>query len=316
MSETRILDYATDCHKLVIEFVIKYSSRWSERDVQYLTAVFKQRPLPEKSRSIVFDDLQNAVSECLKQMSLLQQLLAAKGWRSSDEEIFRLVQHEGREMLINEGKQRILRANPIGRDELLRAYVNISNSDDEVMMESLSRIIREKNFGLSSFSLKPEDAFFQFSNLPVTTVPLKAEVAELEKSIALQAFEKNLLRDASVLPPQIDAMSGRDFEVFIATLFQKMGFDVEQTKLTGDQGADVIVSKRGEKIAIQAKRSSARVGNRAVQEVMGSVSIYKALRGIVITNSFFTRSAIELAAANKIELIDKTRLSELIQIYW
>ena len=201
-------------------------------------------------------------------------------------------------MRITDGKQRILRSNPVRRDELLRAYLHISNSGDELMMESLSQILREKNLGFSP------------------TLSLKTEVAELEKSIELQAFEKNLLKNTSVLPPQIDVMSGRDFETFVATLFQKMGFDVEQTKLTGDQGADVIVSKRGERIAIQAKRSAARVGNRAVQEALGSLSLYQAIRGIVITNNFFTRAAVDLAAANKIELIDKTRLRELIQIYW
>lgn len=156
MSEAQILDYTTDCHKLVVEFVGKYSSRWSEADVQVLIAVFKQRAFPE-TRTLLFDSMQSQVSGCLNQISLLQQLLAAKGWLSSDEEIFRLVQHEGREMRIKDGEHRILRSSPVGRDELLRAYVNISNSGDELMMESLSRIIREKNLGFSPFvSLKTE----------------------------------------------------------------------------------------------------------------------------------------------------------------
>jgi len=40
---------------------------------------------------------------------------------------------------------------------------------------------------------------------------------------------------------------------------------------------------------------------------------YKADKGVVITNSTFTNSAISLAKSNKIELIDRTKLKELIQ---
>lgn len=75
-------------------------------------------------------------------------------------------------------------------------------------------------------------------------------------------------------------------------------------------GADVIAYKNDTKYVIQAKFYSNPVGNKAVQEVVASIGMYKADKGIVITNNTFTPSAIELAKANDIELIDGSKIEE------
>lgn len=97
-------------------------------------------------------------------------------------------------------------------------------------------------------------------------------------------------------------MNGYDFESFIENLFRSLGFNVEKTSYSKDQGADLIISKGSLKIAIQVKRYDKRnrVGNRAVQEIAAAINYYKADKGIVITTSEFTQSAIELANANGI----------------
>ena len=106
----------------------------------------------------------------------------------------------------------------------------------------------------------------------------------------------------------LTVMISRDF---LSDLYNKMGYEVEPTKLSGDQGADVVVIKFGEKTVIQAKRYGGTVGNKAVQEIIAAISLYKAQKGIVITNNYFTKSAVELAEANKIELIDRDGLKEI-----
>lgn len=69
-------------------------------------------------------------------------------------------------------------------------------------------------------------------------------------------------------------------------------------------GADVIAYKDNIKYVIQVKFYNNPVGNKAVQEVVGAIGMYKADKGIVVTNSTFTPSAIELAQANNIELVN------------
>ena len=91
-----------------------------------------------------------------------------------------------------------------------------------------------------------------------------------------------------------------------------MGYDVEQTKLSGDQGGDIVIRKFNKKIIVQAKRHKVKVTNKAVQEVVASIKHYNADGGMVVTNNFFTNSAIDLAKSNNIELIDRPKLEELI----
>ena len=63
--------------------------------------------------------------------------------------------------------------------------------------------------------------------------------------------EKELLR---LNLNDIDKLSGSEFETFLKILFEKMGYEADKTKGSGDQGADLIINKLGHKIAVQAKR--------------------------------------------------------------
>jgi hypothetical protein len=111
-----------------------------------------------------------------------------------------------------------------------------------------------------------------------------------------------------------DELSGVDFEVYLARLLKKLGFeDVTGTPATGDQGADLLARKDGRKIAIQAKRYKGSVGNEAVQEVVGALKFYKADEGWVITSGRFTQPARALAQANGIHLVDGWDLRKLQQ---
>lgn len=89
-----------------------------------------------------------------------------------------------------------------------------------------------------------------------------------------------------------------------------MGYSVIHTPLSGDQGADLILSGNKGRIAVQAKRYSSKVSNKAVQEVVASKALYKCTEGLVVTNNYFTNSAIELAEANGIGLIDREKLKK------
>ena len=105
--------------------------------------------------------------------------------------------------------------------------------------------------------------------------------------------------------------TGEAFELYLKEIFINLGYKVELTKASGDQGADLVIIKNEIKTVVQAKFYSNTVGNKAVQEVVGAIKFYNADRGMVITNSTFTKSAIELADANSIELVDGKKLEQL-----
>lgn len=111
-------------------------------------------------------------------------------------------------------------------------------------------------------------------------------------------------------------MNPYDFEELIAKVFCVMGYNAFTTKKSGDQGVDVIAKKGISTIAIQTKcYPNTVVGNSAIQEVVAGMSFYKATESYVITNSSFTKSAIELASANNVTLWDRDVLTKMLDRY-
>jgi len=131
------------------------------------------------------------------------------------------------------------------------------------------------------------------------------------ENVAHELINIYISKDVTIY--DIDLMKGTEFEFFLAQLFEKMGYEIEVTQKSGDQGIDLIAFKFGEKLGIQAKRYSGNVGNRAIQEVVAGLPLYKCKKGMVVSSSYFTKPAIELAKANKITLWDRDVLIKKLE---
>lgn len=113
---------------------------------------------------------------------------------------------------------------------------------------------------------------------------------------------------------EIDEMEGYDFEVYCAQLLDRAGFhNVEVTKASKDYGIDILAQKDGISYAIQCKCYSGPVGIKAVQEAYAGRDYYGRMVGVVMTNQYFTSSAVEFADKLKILLWDRDALEELTQ---
>lgn len=129
----------------------------------------------------------------------------------------------------------------------------------------------------------------------------------------IQAKEERLTRESIKATPQkFSTLSGKDFEKLLYRLFEKMGYSVQLTGKTGDQGGDLIANKNGERILIQAKRYENSVGNSAVQEAVAAQKFYNCTKAMVVTCSDFTAEAKSLAQANNVDLVGKKKLQELL----
>ena len=118
--------------------------------------------------------------------------------------------------------------------------------------------------------------------------------------------------EKAMITENYDSMSGEDFEEFCADILRGNGFtDVEVTKATGDHGIDVLAKKDGIKYAIQCKRYSKPVGNKAVQEAYSGKDIYKADVAVVMSNMDFTAQAIEDAKKLNVELWNRDKIYSL-----
>lgn len=111
----------------------------------------------------------------------------------------------------------------------------------------------------------------------------------------------------------IDGMEGHNFEYFCADILKKNGFyDVKVTKGSGDQGVDILAEKDGIKYAIQCKNYSTYLGNTPIQEVNAGKTFYNCHVGVVMTNSYFTQGAKDLAKATGVLTWDRTYLQRMM----
>ncbi|URJ45208.1 restriction endonuclease [Paenibacillus polymyxa] len=102
------------------------------------------------------------------------------------------------------------------------------------------------------------------------------------------------------------------FEQLVMEIFGQYGYHVKSTKITGDQGVDLIMIKENKKVAVQCKRYKNNVNNKAVQEAFAGMHFYNCDHSMVVTSSTFTKGARQLANALQVELIDCNDLKRLI----
>lgn len=106
----------------------------------------------------------------------------------------------------------------------------------------------------------------------------------------------------------IDAMSGTEFEDYVATRMRRAGWQVAFTSASGDYGVDLIAQRDGKSVAIQCKRHGKSVGVAAVQQVVAGARHHGCTRSIVISNQEFTQAAKQLAATHGCQLIGRNAL--------
>lgn len=141
---------------------------------------------------------------------------------------------------------------------------------------------------------------------------LDNDLRQMQQRFSLDFFKHSLEKNEHILIIDVDNMNGIEFENFLVTLYKRLSYSVTKTSVTGDQGADLILAKYNKKYVVQAKRYSSKVGNSAIQEIVAAIKHYNANTGIVVTNNYFTQSAIALAKSNNIILIDRDKLTEMI----
>ena len=111
---------------------------------------------------------------------------------------------------------------------------------------------------------------------------------------------------------ELDKLGGVEFEEYLAGLFRKQGYVAELTPSTGDFGADLILVKDDNRIAVQAKRYAGSVGVAAVQEALSGLAYYQCNVAWVVTTGTFTPNAIELAEKSSVRLIGRVELGKMI----
>lgn len=115
----------------------------------------------------------------------------------------------------------------------------------------------------------------------------------------------------SAFPSRFQEFSPQDFEDFIAQMFRDQGHEVEQTKYSGDFGADLIIQDIPDRTVVQVKRyaKNTKVGVKDINQLIGARDYYEAQNSIIVTTSSFTPQALVLCKKTRVIVWDWEMLS-------
>ncbi len=140
---------------------------------------------------------------------------------------------------------------------------------------------------------------------------LTAPIKKVKNWVAKRNLNKFL---HTITIENVDSLEGYDFEMLVCVLMENCGFKCKQTPKSKDYGADVLATKEGITLALQTKLYYGHtVGNKAVQEAYSAKTYFNAQVGVVVTNSTFTKNAINSAQKLNVMLWDRQVFKTLLK---
>jgi len=149
--------------------------------------------------------------------------------------------------------------------------------------------------------------------VPVTSWELPELIDLSREQNSIETFEKTLGKEKIPILYDFTDLNGVEFEKYVRNVFHHLGYDVSETRTTGDQGADLLLNKAQKKTVVQVKNHNKNVSNKAIQEAVAAMKYYNASHAMVVVSSSFTQGAIDLALKNEVELWDGQKLIDTVR---
>lgn len=175
----------------------------------------------------------------------------------------------------------------------------------------INRILREaraqlRTFGLEACDLSTAGAFQRElrAEKPLAVLGRSRAVPEVVSAV------QSILDSDEDAGEQMLRLRPREFEVFIAEIWSRFGYEVELTAQTRDGGRDVIAVRNAEtrlRILIECKRYAPerKVDIVPVRALYGVKTDEKATKAILATTSGFTTDAMRFFDLHRWELEDR-----------
>lgn len=156
--------------------------------------------------------------------------------------------------------------------------------------------------------------------------PDQEKKIDVEESpiITLSPINDTVLKYLSENTEAFYQLSDEDFEIVMAEIYSKLGYNVTRTQATRDGGKDLIIRKAetlGDFIYyVECKKYAPKrhIGVGIVRNLVGTVNTDRVNGGILATTSFFTKDARQFILDNKwncqIQLHDYTKIKDLLNI--
>ena len=107
------------------------------------------------------------------------------------------------------------------------------------------------------------------------------------------------------------SLSGVEFEQELGEVFKRLGYVVQSTPSTGDQGIDLILRKDGKTTIVQCKGYQSPVGPSVARELFGSLVASKADNAILACTGGFTQGVKQFVRGKRINLLSAAELAKM-----
>lgn len=185
------------------------------------------------------------------------------------------------------------------------------------------RVNREKFESLNLYAIDPKAWFRSVKGVAAANIAVITPVQPIQ---VLDKEDERFIEGYSVIDSinegvNLAAIDWKDFENLISEVFGQEfsgnGGEVKITQASRDGGVDAVAFDpdpiRGGKIVIQAKRYTNVVGVSAVRDLYGTLMNEGAMKGILVTTSYFGNDAYDFANGKPIQLIDGGQLLGLLE---
>lgn len=201
--------------------------------------------------------------------------------------------------------------------------IDKSTGNDTVACILSVRVNRENFESLNLSSIDPKAWFRSAKGVAAANI---ANVTPVQPIQILDKNDERFIEGYSVIDSinegvNLAAIDWKDFENLISEVFGQEfsgnGGEVKITQASRDGGVDAVAFDpdpiRGGKIVIQAKRYTNVVGVSAVRDLYGTLMNEGAMKGILVTTSYFGNDAYDFANGKPIQLIDGGQLLGLLE---
>lgn len=184
---------------------------------------------------------------------------------------------------------------------------------------------RDEFLALNLEKVVPKDCF---RNLKGLNAGALYQLAPIRPIMELDRDDKRFVESKEILAeinsiPNLAAMPWEDFEHLVRELFAKyfsaVGAEVKVTKASRDGGIDAVAFDpdpiRGGKFIIQAKRYNQVVPISAVRELNGIMADEGAVKGILVTTSYYGNDSWDFVKGKPLTLLDGSNLIQMFNEY-
>lgn len=141
----------------------------------------------------------------------------------------------------------------------------------------------------------------------------RAKRAEEQALQAKKQKEYDEFKAKVRMPEYLRQIHPEEFERVVCLLFDRMGYQVEQTRYVGDGGVDGVLRRGDKKSLLQCKRVQGSVGEPVVRDLWGTISHHRADEGIIVTTGAVSRQARQWANDKPIRIIELKELTTLFR---